>query len=361
METIFAQYKALELPHIGAEDAARRHLLSDKVLQQMHLMPTVAPVARGTDKGGNEICYFNPDKVKEAPPAAWYGKKASDTAPKKPQEPRRMSARRAAALGLYPAEVLASMYYQPTEAAVAYYIKKSGERVELFDRATCRRLPLPCTKCGEGERFRAKLCRTCYSRELSEKRAAGDKRRAAYYGMTPEHVLFFDLELTGVYEHDEVLSVSIVNGRGETVFDTLTRPERQKHWRRTEKIHGITPEMVKNAPTLADVAPQLREILTGAERLIAFGTSTDFMHLKRIYKTREERARLRGKLLDCAAEFSQYVHEHEVALTHLSLTDAMAHFSLSWEGAAHTSAADTDACRRVFEALFPHYYESEAI
>lgn len=361
METIFAQYKASDLPRIGVEDAARRHLLSDKVLQQMHLMPSAAPVARGTDRDGNEIFYFNPEKVKEAPPAAWYGKRASAAAPDEPQEPRRMSPRRAAALGLYPAEVLARMYYQPTEAAVAYYIKKSGERVELFDRATCSRLPLPCTKCGKGERFRAKLCRDCYRRELSEKRAVGDKRRAAYYGMARERVLFFDLELTGVYEHDEVLSVSIVNGKGETVFDTLTRPERQKRWRRTEKIHGITPDMVKNAPTLAEIAPQLCEILTDADRLVAFGTSTDFMHLKRIYKTREERACLRQKLLDCAAEFSQYVHEHEIELTHLSLTDAMAHFSLTWEGAAHTSAADTDACRRVFEELFPHYYESEAI
>jgi hypothetical protein len=32
---------------------------------------------------------------------------------------------------------------------------------------------------------------------------------------------------------------------------------------------------------------------------------------------------------------------------------------ISWEGIAHTSIADTIACRAVWERLFPHYYESE--
>ena len=68
---------------------------------------------------------------------------------------------------------------------------------------------------------------------------------------------------------------------------------------------------------------------------------------------------LREKALDCAAEFARYAHEHELGLTHLSLSDAMTHFGLAWEGTAHSSLADTDACRRVFEQLFPPYYESE--
>ena len=141
---------------------------------------------------------------------------------------------------------------------------------------------------------------------------------------------------------------------------TLTRPERKKRWNRTEKIHGITPDMVKDSPTLADIAPRLREILNNAEQLVAFGTSTDYSQLRRIYKTRAEQGRLRAKMFDLAAEFSRYVHEHEIGLSHLSLSDAMTHFELEWTGAAHSSLADTDACRRVFERLFPHYFESEA-
>ena len=66
-----------------------------------------------------------------------------------------------------------------------------------------------------------------------------------------------------------------------------------------------------------------------------------------------------AKLLDCAAEFSRYVKEHGVEMTHQSLSDAMAHFGLAWEGVAHNSLADTHACRLVFQTLFPNLYESE--
>ncbi len=365
MDPVLTEEKKHTVPLITKEAAARRHLLSEESLRRMRLMPLGAPVAHTLDENGAATYYFDPNKVKEAPQGYRYGKPLSERPlreqPAKTDEPRRVSARSAAAKGLYPAEVLANMYYEPTEPPVAYYVKKSGERVMLYDRETCRRLPLPCTKCGGGERYRQKLCESCYKKELSLRRRVGDAKRAAYYGKKRERVLFFDLELTGVYDHDEILSVSIINGKGETVLHTLTKPQRKKRWSKTEKIHGITPDMVKDAPTLADITPRLLEILNSAEQLVAFGTSTDYSHLRRIYKTRGEQHKLRGKMLDCAAEFSRYVHEHEIELSHLSLSHAMAHFSLEWTGTAHSSLADTDACRRVFEILFPHYFESEAI
>ncbi|MBE6605393.1 MAG: 3'-5' exonuclease [Ruminococcaceae bacterium] len=361
METVTKQEKSRDLPFISEQEAARRHLLSADMLQKLHLMPTTAPVARCNAKSG-EILYYNPERVKEAPAAHWYGKKEKPKAPaKRPPsgEVRRMSARYAATCGFYSAAALARMYYEPTEGPVAFYMTKSGTRVDLFDRATCRRLPLPCTKCGTGVRYRAKLCEACYRAEMDARRREGDLYRSAKYGASREATLFFDLEMTGVYSHDEVLSVTVMNAAGELLFHSLTRPERKKRWRRTEEIHGITPDMVKESPTLYEIAPELRTILNSAKRLIAFGTSTDLMHLQRLYGTREEKRALREKALDCAAEFARYAHEHELGLTHLSLSDAMTHFGLSWEGTAHSSLADTDACRRVFEQLFPHYYESE--
>jgi len=362
---MFTEEKKHTVPLISKEEAARRHLLSEAELRRMRLMPTGAPVAHVLEGEGTRVFYFDPSRVKEAPPNYRYPKaeapKHDTAAPTPSGEPRRVSARSAAARGLFPAEVLKQMYYEPTGEPVAYYIKKSGERVMLYDRATCHRLPLPCTKCLKGVRFRAKLCESCYRADLALRRRAGDQRRAAYYGKDHGRVLFFDLEMTGVYDHDEVLSVSIINGYGETLLHTLTRPLRKKRWNRTEKIHGITPDMVKDAPTLADITPRLVEILNGADQLVAFGTATDYSQLRRIYKTRGEQSRLRQKMFDLAAEFSRYVHEHEIDLTHLSLSDAMAHFELDWKGTAHSSLADTDACRQVFLKLFPHYFESEAV
>ena len=351
---------AIQLPLISREEARRRQYLTEKELLRMRLVPTGNPVAKSADEEGHEILYFHPDKVrvahrlppkKEAPPAP---------APLPEGEPQRISPRRAEARGYFSKEALKHMYYEPTEPPVAFYIRRSGERVDLFRRETAKRLPLPCVKCGAEERYRHKLCRACFLQDLAERRAVGEARRNAHYHFSPADVLFFDMEMTGVYEHDEVLSVSVVNGNGQTVFHSLTRPARVKRWKRTEQIHGITPEMVKDAPTFLELAPTLLPIFEGAKRLIAYGTSTDFMHLRRLCKNARQKHTLREKLLDCAAEFSHYVNEWDLGLSHQSLSDAMAHFSLSWEGNAHTSKADAEACRLVFEKLYPHYFEREA-
>ena len=353
------------IPLITAAEAKRRGLLTEGMLKRMGLAPSAPAVAYVKHESGTTLALFDSNRVKpmaqpEPQPTAKPEIPEYPTPDENGEIPR-ISARKAEQLGLFSRDALTRSYYEPTGEPVAYYLRKNGARVELFDKKDCRRLPMPCVRCGEQVRYRAKLCQSCYERELAEKRRLGDIRRGAYYGKNPKEILFFDLELTGVYDHDAVLSITVITGLGETVIDTLVRPVKKRRWPRTEKIHGITPEMVQDAPTMAELTPRLVTIFAGAKQLIAFGTSTDYSHLRRIYKTRTEQGRLRAKLVDCAAEFSSYIHEHGIDLVHRSLSDAMAHFDLVWEGEAHTSAADTQACRLVFHMLFPHYYESEAI
>lgn len=168
----------------------------------------------------------------------------------------------------------------------------------------------------------------------------------------------FDLELTGFYDHDEILSISIVDGNGKTVMNTLVKPEHTKKWKRTEKVHGITPDMVADAPLLKELIPEIKEIFENADRLIAYGVSTDYSHIKYIYDTEEEREALHEKVRCCANEFVHYAHTHRPDVLHASLTDAMACLEIDWNGIAHTSMADTIACRDVWERLFPYYYDT---
>jgi DNA polymerase-3 subunit epsilon len=101
-----------------------------------------------------------------------------------------------------------------------------------------------CVRCGKDIRYKKKLCEKCYEEDMALRRAEGDALRSASYFMERKKVLFFDLELTGFYDRDEILSITIVDGAGELVMDTLVKPSHTKKWNRTEKIHGITPEMV---------------------------------------------------------------------------------------------------------------------
>ena len=362
------------IPRIQKSDAEKMNYLTVDLLNKMHLMPKGDPVGFTVNDSGETEFYFDPERVTVAPvgrrnrPEEILPEPIEEPLPELPlhdpitlesgEEIGRLNFRRAAQLGLYSKERLAAMHYETAEEPRAYYRRSDGTLVYLYDRRTATRLPLPCAKCGKGERYRHKLCRACYEEELAVRRAEGDAHRSAYYHMDRSRVLFFDLELTGIYDHDEILSISIVDATGKIVMDTLIRPTHNKRWKRTEKIHGITPDMVVDAPTLAEVTPKVKEIFSEADNLIAYGVSTDYSHIKYIYSTEEEREALHRKTRCCANEFVRYAHEHCPDLMHMSLTDAMAQFEVAWDGVAHSSIADTIGCMKVWEKLFPNYYDN---
>lgn len=88
-------------------------------------------------------------------------------------------------------------------------------------------------------------------------------------------VVVFDLETTGLSpEKDAVVeigAVRIVNGRVDESlrYETLVKPTNAAGdvvripWY-TERIHGISDEMVRDAPTIAEVMPEFIEFVSGS-------------------------------------------------------------------------------------------------
>ncbi len=349
------------IPMLKSTDPLFRKYLTRTTLSKLHLMPGGDPVAFSCGEESDEVVfYFDPLFVKEAPPEIWYhdGKVETKTLTSG-SVIERMSTRRAAENGFYSKDRLEAMFYRPIEEPVAYNIKQDGSTVWFYDKKTALRLPMMCTKCGKAVRFKHKLCEDCYKEDLAVRRAEGEIHRNAYYGMDPERILFFDLELTGFYARDEIISITVVNGAGELIMDTLVKPEHTKKWKKTEKIHGITPEMVENSPLLTDITPEIKRIFENADRIIAYGVSTDYSHIKYIYETEEEQEALHEKIRCCANEFVRYAHENRPDIDHASLIDAMKCFDIEWRGVPHSSIADTFACRDVWDRLFPNYYKTE--
>ena len=211
------------------EEADAKHYLTRQAMMQMHLMPDGDPAAFGQNKDGSLVFYFDPERVTEAPPEYWYfPNTASETMTLESGSViEKMSSKRAALYGFYTKERLAAMNYTPLEEPVAYMVK-GGEVCYFYDKRTANRLPLLCTRCGKAVRFKRKLCKDCYEEDLAVRRAEGEIHRNAYYGMDPRKVLFFDLELTGFYDYDEIISITIIDGCGELVMDTLVTPAHTK-------------------------------------------------------------------------------------------------------------------------------------
>ena len=281
------------------EQAAAKNYLTRETLVQMHLIPGGEPVAyfcaeSDAETPSDVVFFFHPEHVQEAPPELWYFPEARTDSMTLPSGSviNRLSIKRAAACGYYTRERLEQMNYKPVEEPVAFTYRNDKSVIYFYDKRTCDRVPLPCIRCGKGVRFRKKLCMDCYAKELEQLCIEDDIKRNTHYHMSRERVLFFDLELTGFYDHDEILSISIVDGHGKTIMNTLVKPEHTKKWKRTEKVHGITPDMVADAPLLKELIPEIKEIFAEADNIIAYGVSTDYSHIKYIYDTEEEREEL---------------------------------------------------------------------
>ncbi len=360
LENDLAKHKQLSIPCITKKQAEIKSYLSRSDLETMHLMPTQGPVAYSIDEGENVVFYFSYENVDAIPTemlSTQSTRKQMMTLPSGRQI-ERMTVKRAFTFGYYTEERLKAMNYEPVEEPVAYTVRFTDKSVCYFyDKKTALKLPMMCIRCLKKVRFKRKLCKECYEEDLEIRRAEGDKLRSAFYNADRERTLFFDLELTGFYDRDEILSISIIDGYGKIIMDTMVKPTHTKKWKRTEKIHGITPEMTENSPTLEELTPKIKELFENADAIIAYGVSTDYSHIKYIYETEEERANLYKKIRCCANEFVRYIYEHRPDIVHASLTDAMLCYDIEWEGTAHTSMADTLAVRKVWEKLFPNYYK----
>lgn len=84
--------------------------------------------------------------------------------------------------------------------------------------------------------------------------------------------IVLDFETTGLLDSDpEVLQVSVINDKGETLISGYCRPEHTESWNAAEAVHGISPEMVAGCPTFREgYLPKLLELIEGAAAIVAY-------------------------------------------------------------------------------------------
>ncbi len=347
--------------NIVKSDRSPNASLTRRELSVLHLMPNADPVAFSVNEKGEAVFYFSPDNVSTTPPELWYPEEEAENIKPITLDDGSiipfLDRDSCESIGYFSKEHLDSLHLSVVESPVAYTNKpdSDGDVTLLYDIKTCVRQALKCVRCGKEDRFKNKLCRKCYEKDMLKRRKIGDAYRASVTGIDRSKAIFFDLELTGVYPYDEIISVSITDGWGNEIMDTLVRPEKRRQWNITVKIHGITPKMTKYAPYLSEITPQIKEILLGAEIIVAYGISTDYSHIKKIF-TEDEQQQLLPKLRDCAKEYVRYISEYEPDINKSSLVSATEYFGIEWSGTAHTSMADTHSCRILWEKLFPSCY-----
>lgn len=165
-----------------------------------------------------------------------------------------------------------------------------------------------------------------------------------------EKVACIDVETTGLHPgNDEVLQLSICNGNGEILVNSYVCPVKRKRWPNAQSVHGITWQMVKDAPLLTDLAEPVEEILNECELLIGYNIKRfDFGFLLegridiprgiRVYDLIEDCSVLHGKWNDYHGDY-----------TFPKLQKVAGEYGITYD--AHDSANDVIATTKLFYAL----------
>jgi len=149
--------------------------------------------------------------------------------------------------------------------------------------------------------------------------------------------LFLDTETTGLSPSrgDRIVEVAIVDDTGHALIDTLIDPQRPIPYG-ASSIHGISDSMVRGKPTLADLMPEIRRVVS-SEHIVIYNSSFDVP----FFPSRlSEAARI-----ECAMRRYSEI----LGLGRWQKLDvAAAKVGHVWTGTAHRAKADALACRSVW-------------
>lgn len=160
-------------------------------------------------------------------------------------------------------------------------------------------------------------------------------------GTRMENITFviFDTETTGFSPAKdrlmEIGAVKVRNGKKLDEKTWLINPNRYVPWY-VQKVHHITPEMVKNRPSFAEIYPEFLEFIDGAV-LIAHNAPFDI----RFISAEAARAGLpapKNAVLDSLALFRNWYPD----MPSHTVEDLVDHFSISTKGLqAHRATDDS--------------------
>ncbi|MEO2138078.1 MAG: 3'-5' exonuclease [bacterium] len=159
--------------------------------------------------------------------------------------------------------------------------------------------------------------------------------------------VFVDIEATGMdpAEGDRMVEIAVVDDSGHVLLDSLVDPGRGMP-DRAVNIHGISRAMLRDAPTLDELWPEIYR-LTVERQVVFFDADAD----TRFFPGELAWARR----VDCAmlgfARSQRVWDAHHGNWRRQGLDFAARHIGYRWRGPHHRALPDALACRAVWRWL----------
>ena len=136
----------------------------------------------------------------------------------------------------------------------------------------------------------------------------------------------------------DILQISVCDDSGNILFDSLIKPVKRKRWD-FKYTHQISPDMVRDAPTLSDVAAKLQQI-TKRKHVVLYNRKSLTRFLKQVLCTA-------STVHCCMLAYAEYRHDWDPYHKHFRwqrLDDA-------YEAISGSSGNINDCQRAVIEIM----------
>ncbi len=183
---------------------------------------------------------------------------------------------------------------------------------------------------------------------------------------TENKIIAFDTETTGVNRlKDELLQISIVNENEDVIFSSYVRPKTRTEWRGAEKVNHISYDMVKDAPTVEEIAEKVRPIFENAEIVIGQNVDFDVDFVKNCLGISIPKE----KWFDTLEAFRDETKDKKIKVPNHKLGSAVdfycPEFKSEYESNAHDAECDTIATMRVYKSIIqkdkPRHFTVEEV
>lgn len=155
-----------------------------------------------------------------------------------------------------------------------------------------------------------------------------------------DNTVILDTETTGLGHHHQVIEICILDRYGNCLLDTYVKPKRKMgQYNQAVAIHGITNEMLENAPTWDKIHQQVCEILQG-KMVLAYNAPFDLRLLEQTMKKYDL------SMPDCTFECAMNVYtayrmiENNEQPQRYKLTEACYHLGIAPQGQTHRAYTD---------------------
>lgn len=159
-----------------------------------------------------------------------------------------------------------------------------------------------------------------------------------------EKVYFLNTETTGLDESAEIVEIAVTDHQGRTIIDTLVKPSVPITPELTA-IHGISNEMVANAPTWNELYDELCLKLTG-RTIVAYNSDFDARMVR-------QSCQLYGLPdLHCSWECAMQMYQHHTRHHKwIKLVEAAHQCRIKPQGHAHRALTDVLMTRGVVQRV----------